>query len=84
MLKVENFLRCSNIVENIFPSTFGPLTLNFKPRPLYLNTDLLCAKDSLSKYPVDTGRKLNAITRSSERLLNVLRTFDLRPVSTEY
>ena len=37
------------------------------------------------KNPVDTGRKLNAhktFRRHPERLLNVLCTFNLRPVST--
>ena len=36
-------------------------------------------------YPVDTGRKLNVhktFRRRSERFLNVLCTFNLRPVST--
>ena len=36
-------------------------------------------------YPVDTGRKLNVhktFRRRPRRLLNVLYTFNLRPVST--
>ena len=36
-------------------------------------------------YPVETGRKLNVhktFRRRPERLLNVLHTFNLRPVST--
>ena len=40
---------------------------------------------SQSSVPVDTGRKLNVHTtfrRRPERLLNVLCTFNLRPVST--
>ena len=38
-----------------------------------------------NKAPVDTGRKLNVHTtfrRRPRRLLNVLCTFNLRPVST--
>ena len=38
-------------------------------------------------YPIDTGRKLNVhktFRRRPERLLNVLCTFNLRPVSTGY
>ena len=38
-----------------------------------------------SNYPVDTGRKLNAhktFRRRPGRLLNVLCSFNLRPVST--
>ena len=38
-------------------------------------------------YPVDTGRKLNVhktFKRRPGRLLNVLCTFNLRPVSTGY
>ena len=42
----------------------------------------------LSKhFPVDTGRRLNVdktFRRRPERLLNVLCTFSLRPVSTGY
>ena len=40
---------------------------------------------STSNYPVDTGRKLNVhktFRRRPGRLLNVLCTFNLRPVST--
>ena len=40
---------------------------------------------TLVLFPVDTGRKLNVhktFRRRSGRLLNVLRTFNLRPVST--
>ena len=39
-----------------------------------------------SHIPVDTGRKLNAhntFRRRPGRLLNILCTFNLRPVSTE-
>ena len=46
----------------------------FNPAPLY-------------HYPVDTGRKLNVhktFRRRPGRLLNVLYTFNLRPVSTGY
>ena len=40
-----------------------------------------------TRYPVETGRKLNVhktFRRRPERLLNVLCTFNLRPVSTGY
>ena len=39
----------------------------------------------VAKYPTDTGRKLNVhktFRRRPERLLNVLCTFNLRPLST--
>ena len=36
----------------------------------------------VSKIPVDTGRKLNVYKTFRRRLLNVLCTFTLRPVST--
>ena len=42
---------------------------------------------NLRSYPVDTGRKLNVhktFRRRPGRLLNVLCTFNLRPVSTGY
>ena len=42
------------------------------------------SKDSLHKSPADAGRKLNVhktFRRRSGRLLNVLYTFNLRPVS---
>ena len=41
----------------------------------------------LVNYPVGIGRKLNlhkTFTRRPERLLNVLCTFNLRPVSNGY
>ena len=45
-----------------------------------------CLQDSFcSSSPVDTGRKLNVyktFRRRSGRLLNILSTFNLRPVST--
>ena len=37
---------------------------------------------STSSNPVDTGRKLNVHKTFRRRLLNVLCTFNLRPVST--
>ena len=40
---------------------------------------------SISSYPVETGRKLNVHTtfrRRPGRLLNVIYMFNLRPVST--
>ena len=49
-------------------------------------TQIYCFHWSSSRvyYPVDTGRKLNVHKRFGRpgRLLNVLRTFNLRPVST--
>ena len=44
-----------------------------------------CVKKSKFHYPVDTGRKLNAYKTFRRRpgcLLNVVCTFNLRPVST--
>ena len=52
---------------------------------LVTNSFHLLSHHSLLEYwitaPVDTGRKLNYIRRPG-RLLNVLCTFNLRPVST--
>ena len=47
--------------------------------------NILFQKEGYLRGPVDTGRKLNAhktFRRRSGRLLNVLCTFNLRPVST--
>ena len=49
------------------------------------NIQLVLLKNSLDKFPVDTGRKLNVhktFRRRPGRLLTVLCTFNLRPVST--
>ena len=62
------------------------------PRKLFLlNSPLFSKQPSLKsinhRYPVDTGRKLNVhktFRRRPRCLLNVLCTFNLRPVSTRY
>ena len=59
-------------------------------RPVLFNTlSQVCSceffKISQNNYPVDTGRKLNVhktFRRRPGRILNVLCTFNLRPVST--
>ena len=72
--------------DMIGPSVLKELRKQFfqKTRSCYL---LICIYTNLNwiKSPVDTGRKLNAhkmFRRRPGRYPNVLRTFNLRPVST--
>ena len=69
-------MKTLELVENELERTFTEIV----SQNLFFGSDF-----SRPKAPVDTGRKLNVhktFRRRPGRLLNVLCTFNLRPVST--
>ena len=70
-------------VTGIYLKYQNPFTLKWAKLKYDITNQLVLTWD----YPVDTGRKLNVhktFRRRPGRLLNVLCTFNLRPVSTGY
>ena len=82
-LKIENLGLCT--FNWFVDSVFFKVTQVAPSRFAILYCILLSLTELLKLFPVDTGRKLNAhktFRRRPGRLLNVLCTYNLRPVST--
>ena len=86
-LKGYNLERISDTMKNITQKLMAKVVYLFKESTMYpfVNFEISNCKYLITYNPVDTGRKLNVhktFRRRPRRLLNVLCTFNLRPVST--
>ena len=83
--------KCDWIDLGAFSTNLGCIFIKYLCNIINVRGIILCSqfirlRIHCKQDPVDTGRKLNlhkTFRKRLERLLNVLRTFSLRPVSTE-